>query len=118
MLCRIIYTYQEHSRRESYWSSSSFPLASSCADGVPFWASPSGGLTDSWQPRTVDIEMAAYALLSMLRRGKMLEGFPLMKWLSQQRNHLGGYGSTQVKTPGRGALGLTDRGLEMYSSLG
>ncbi|XP_062324493.1 CD109 antigen isoform X2 [Osmerus eperlanus] len=64
-------------------------------DGVPFWGSPSGGLTDSWQPRTVDIEMAAYTLLSMLRRGKMSEGFPLMKWLSQQRNHLGGYGSTQ-----------------------
>ena len=66
------------------------------ADGVPFWTSPPG-LAQSWQPRTADIEMAAYALLSLHRLGRLVEGIPIMKWLTQQRNHLGGYGSTQVR---------------------
>ncbi|CAL8312262.1 unnamed protein product [Lota lota] len=64
-------------------------------DGVPFWTASSPGLAQSWQPRTADIEMAAYALLSLHKLGRFEEGIPIMKWLSQQRNHLGGYGSTQ-----------------------
>ncbi|XP_051951277.1 CD109 antigen-like [Xyrauchen texanus] len=60
-------------------------------DGVPFWNS----LLDSWPPRSADIEMSAYVLLSMHRQAQIYDGFSLMKWLSQQRNHLGGYGSTQ-----------------------
>ncbi|XP_041951100.1 CD109 antigen isoform X1 [Alosa sapidissima] len=64
-------------------------------DGVPMWSKPDAGLAESWQPRSSDIEMAAYVLLSLRRLGLLVEGIPLMKWLSQQRNHLGGYGSTQ-----------------------
>lgn len=67
-----------------------------CADGVPMWSSPDDGLAESWQPRSSDIEMAAYVLLSLRRLAHLVQGIPLMKWLSQQRNHLGGYGSTQV----------------------
>ncbi|KAK7133996.1 hypothetical protein R3I94_015754 [Phoxinus phoxinus] len=64
-------------------------------DGVPTWRSPGDILYNSWQPRSADIEISAYVLLSMYRLKLMDEGFSLMKWLSQQRNHLGGYGSTQ-----------------------
>ncbi|XP_042565902.1 CD109 antigen [Clupea harengus] len=64
-------------------------------DGVPVWSSSDAGLSESWQPRSSDIEMAAYVLLSMRRLARLEQGIPLMKWLSQQRNHLGGYGSTQ-----------------------
>ncbi|CAL8395362.1 unnamed protein product [Arctogadus glacialis] len=64
-------------------------------DGVPFWRASEPGLTRSWQPRTADIEMAAYALMSLHLLGRLEEGIPIMKWLTQQRNHLGGYGSTQ-----------------------
>ncbi|XP_072543122.1 CD109 antigen [Salminus brasiliensis] len=64
-------------------------------DDVPMWSSPDSGLLDSWQPRSADIEMAAYTLLSFYKQGSVEQGFKLMKWLSQQRNHLGGYGSTQ-----------------------
>ncbi|XP_066478804.1 CD109 antigen [Tiliqua scincoides] len=62
---------------------------------VRFWVSPAPELSSSWQPRSVDIEAAGYALLSHARQGRLLEGIPIMKWLSQQRNHLGGYSSTQ-----------------------
>ncbi|XP_048063984.1 CD109 antigen isoform X2 [Megalobrama amblycephala] len=64
-------------------------------DGVPTWRSPGDILYNSWQPRSSEIEISAYVLLSMYRLKVMDEGFILMKWLSQQRNHLGGYGSTQ-----------------------
>ncbi|XP_046691610.1 CD109 antigen isoform X1 [Silurus meridionalis] len=63
-------------------------------DGVPTW-STGMGVSESWQPRSTDIEMASYALLSLYKLGNMEQALKLMKWLSQQRNHLGGYGSTQ-----------------------
>uniref|UniRef100_A0A8C0J7S1 CD109 molecule n=1 Tax=Chelonoidis abingdonii TaxID=106734 RepID=A0A8C0J7S1_CHEAB len=62
---------------------------------IRFWTSPASQLSDSWQPRSVDIELAAYALLSHFQQDRLSEGIPIMKWLSQQRNHLGGYSSTQ-----------------------
>ncbi|CAK6980420.1 CD109 antigen%2C partial [Scomber scombrus] len=64
-------------------------------DGVPMWSSPDGGLSESWQPRSADIEMASYVLLSQHQLGRVAEGLGLMKWLSQQRNYKGGFGSTQ-----------------------
>ncbi|XP_017157583.1 CD109 antigen [Poecilia reticulata] len=64
-------------------------------DGVPTWSSPDAGLSSSWQPRSADIEMASYVLLSLYELNRVDEGLSLMRWLSQQRNHLGGYGSTQ-----------------------
>uniref|UniRef100_A0A670YKG3 CD109 antigen n=1 Tax=Pseudonaja textilis TaxID=8673 RepID=A0A670YKG3_PSETE len=62
-----------------------------------FWTSPSSGLSSSWQPRSADIEVAGYALLSHFIQQRLLEAIPIMKWLSKQRNHLGGYSSTQVR---------------------
>ncbi|KAL0969280.1 hypothetical protein UPYG_G00224960 [Umbra pygmaea] len=64
-------------------------------DDVPTWRSSSPEVSDSWQPRTAEIEMAAYVLLALHAEARIEEGFTLMKWLSEQRNHLGGYGSTQ-----------------------
>ncbi|XP_048392312.1 CD109 antigen isoform X2 [Stegostoma tigrinum] len=66
-------------------------------DGVRFWSSPSNTAIPPWshQPLSSDIEIAAYALLSHLRQGKLLEGIPIMHWLSEHRNHLGGFSSTQ-----------------------
>ncbi|XP_068089452.1 CD109 antigen-like [Hyperolius riggenbachi] len=68
------------------------------ADGtaqVKFWSSPSKATNYYWQPRTTDIETAAYALLSYSQQNRIVDGIPVMKWLSLQRSHLGGYGSTQ-----------------------
>ncbi|XP_066569239.1 CD109 antigen [Amia ocellicauda] len=62
---------------------------------IMVWRSSTAGLSNSWQPRSTDIEMVAYVLLSYFRQNRLLEGISLMKWLSQQRNHLGGYASTQ-----------------------
>ncbi|NWW49476.1 CD109 protein, partial [Pedionomus torquatus] len=61
-----------------------------------FWVTPASEISASWQPRAIDIELAAYALLSHFHQDRLAEGIPVMKWLSQQRNHLGGFSSTQV----------------------
>ncbi|XP_048841043.1 CD109 antigen isoform X2 [Brienomyrus brachyistius] len=64
-------------------------------DGMMSWSSSKVPLPDSWQPQSVDIEIASYVLLTLFMRAKVMEGILLLKWLCQQRNHLGGYGSTQ-----------------------
>ncbi|XP_018427503.1 PREDICTED: CD109 antigen-like, partial [Nanorana parkeri] len=63
--------------------------------GKKYWSAPSTSANIYWQPRTTDIETAAYALLSFQRQNRIADGFPVMKWLSEQRNQLGGYVSTQ-----------------------
>ncbi|MEE6476482.1 hypothetical protein FKM82_011089 [Ascaphus truei] len=60
-----------------------------------FWKSNIPKVSDSWQPCSTDIETASYALLSHFSQNRAAEGIAVMKWLSQQRNHLGGYSSTQ-----------------------
>ncbi|NWU94942.1 CD109 protein, partial [Upupa epops] len=60
-----------------------------------FWVTPTSETSDSWQPWAVDIELAAYALLSHCHQDRLAEGIPIMKWLIRQRNHLGGFSSTQ-----------------------
>nr|XP_061824601.1 CD109 antigen-like isoform X2 [Nerophis lumbriciformis] len=62
---------------------------------VMMWASSAGLDPYKEQPRSSQIEMASYVMLAYIQRGSFLNGIPLMKWLSKQRNHLGGYGSTQ-----------------------
>ncbi|XP_061897874.1 CD109 antigen isoform X2 [Entelurus aequoreus] len=64
-------------------------------DDVMMWASSAGLDPYKEQPRSSQIEMASYVMLAYIQRGSFLNGIPLMKWLSKQRNHLGGYGSTQ-----------------------
>lgn len=65
-------------------------------DGVMMWSSTAGLESHDWQPHSAQIEMASYVLLAFFRRGTLVEAIVLMKWLSKQRNHLGGYGTTQV----------------------
>lgn len=71
------------------------------ADGIPTWSSQNAGVSSSWQPRSADIEMTAYVLLTQHKLGLIAEGVKLMKWLSQQRNDMGGYRGTQVRRRNR-----------------
>nr|KAF6504284.1 CD109 molecule [Rousettus aegyptiacus] len=62
---------------------------------MQFWVSSVSKLSESWQPSSLDIEVAAYALLSHFLQYKISEGIPVMRWLSRQRNSRGGFASTQ-----------------------
>lgn len=45
---------------------------------------------------SAEVEMTAYALLTYTVLGDVASALPVVKWLSQQRNALGGFSSTQV----------------------
>ncbi|XP_068137598.1 CD109 antigen isoform X2 [Hyperolius riggenbachi] len=60
-----------------------------------FWTSKIPKASGWWQPSSTDIETASYILLSHVIQNRVAEGVAVMKWLSQQRNHLGGFSSTQ-----------------------
>ncbi|KAG8013590.1 hypothetical protein GBF38_022041, partial [Nibea albiflora] len=64
-------------------------------DGVMMWSSSAGQDSHAGKPRSAQIEMASYVLLANFIRGSLLESIELMKWLSRQRTHLGGFGTTQ-----------------------
>ncbi len=75
--------------------------------GMRHWEEPTKKekKRDDWfyspyhQARSADIEMTAYGLLSMIPdqdQNKALASIDIVKWLSQQRNSLGGWSSTQV----------------------
>nr|XP_055095106.1 C3 and PZP-like alpha-2-macroglobulin domain-containing protein 8 [Symphalangus syndactylus] len=75
-------------------------------DGVTHWS-----LTNSWDVDkgtflsfsdrvsqsvvSAEVEMTAYALLTYTLLGDVAAALPVVKWLSQQRNALGGFSSTQ-----------------------
>lgn len=48
------------------------------------------------QSDPIDIEMTSYALLTYAVNNNFAEGIPIMKWVTNQRNSYGGFGSTQV----------------------
>lgn len=55
------------------------------------------GFTDGLSQSVVsaEVEMTAYALLTYTSLGDVVSALPVVKWLSQQRNALGGFSSTQ-----------------------
>ncbi|XP_040205895.1 CD109 antigen [Rana temporaria] len=60
-----------------------------------FWKSDIQTASGWWQPSSKDIEIASYILMSHVIQNRVSEGIAVMNWLSQQRNSLGGFSSTQ-----------------------
>lgn len=52
-----------------------------------------------------DVEMTAYALLTLVLRSEVETALPVLRWLISQQNSNGGYGSTQDTVIGIQALG-------------
>lgn len=73
---------------------------SSAADGTMFWERESKVMAEQpWkrrQGRAQDIELTAYALLTLANKGDIMNGPKVLKWLTEQRNPHGGFSSTQV----------------------
>ncbi|XP_036271779.1 C3 and PZP-like alpha-2-macroglobulin domain-containing protein 8 [Pipistrellus kuhlii] len=75
-------------------------------DGVTHWSLAGSqdaakdtflSFSDGVSPAVVsaEVEMTAYALLTYTLLGDVAAALPVVKWLSQQRNALGGFSSTQ-----------------------
>ncbi|RJP27109.1 MAG: alpha-2-macroglobulin [Candidatus Omnitrophota bacterium] len=46
-----------------------------------------------WSPHP--IETTGYAILALMKTGRLIEAQPALEWMAMQRNHLGGFGNTQ-----------------------
>ncbi|XP_066551233.1 C3 and PZP-like alpha-2-macroglobulin domain-containing protein 8 isoform X2 [Amia ocellicauda] len=75
-------------------------------DGFTHWSLTGSTVTDedtfmgfsdglSQSVVSAEVEMTAYALLTYTQLGDVASALPVVKWLSQQRNALGGFSSTQ-----------------------
>jgi CD109 antigen len=65
------------------------------ADGQSKQSNTDDFLYYPYHAPSADIEMTGYALLAITATGNVANGLPVAKWLSQQRNSLGGWSSTQ-----------------------
>ncbi|XP_038157657.1 C3 and PZP-like alpha-2-macroglobulin domain-containing protein 8 [Cyprinodon tularosa] len=75
-------------------------------DGLTHWSLTGSTVTDedtfmgfsdgfSHSVVSAEVEMTAYGLLTYTIMGDVASALPIVKWLSQQRNALGGFSSTQ-----------------------
>lgn len=77
-------------------------------NGLKHWEKliPKSDETSPWhhEPKSVNVEMSAYALQAFVEAGRDTEAVPIMKWLVTQRNKNGGFQSTQDTVVGLQAL--------------
>lgn len=76
---------------------------------MKYWKKPipEGDEKNPWHnaiPNGISVEMTAYALLTYLERGLIQDAIPIMKWMTSQRNEMGGFASTQDTVVGLYAL--------------
>ncbi|XP_030212977.1 CD109 antigen-like [Gadus morhua] len=94
-LCMMAYALVLEDRPAASRVLAELRLRANYLDGDRWSSSEAPRAEGAWGARSAEVEMVSYVLLALSRNGRIVEGFPLMRWLSQQRNPLGGYGSTQ-----------------------
>ncbi|KAK9872958.1 hypothetical protein WA026_020307 [Henosepilachna vigintioctopunctata] len=103
-LCSYILQISRHPSKQS-----AFNLLDNRAeykDNMKWWAKPKTNKNNPWndQPRSVDIEMTSYALLTFLENNLVEDSIPIINWLLKQQNSNGGFASTQDTVMGLQAL--------------
>ncbi|KAJ8960843.1 hypothetical protein NQ318_020139 [Aromia moschata] len=105
-LCSYALQLSKHASRQS-----AFNLldAKSKSKGTTKWWSkevPADEAKNPWHklPRSIDIETTSYALLSFVEAGLLEDAVPVLEWLINQQNNLGGFASSQDTVVGMHAL--------------
>ncbi|XP_050306884.1 CD109 antigen [Anthonomus grandis grandis] len=77
-------------------------------EGLKWWAkdTPKNEEKNPWRslPRSIDIEMTSYALLTFLEANLLDDAVPVLNWLVKQQNNLGGFTSSRDTVVGLQAL--------------
>uniref|UniRef100_A0A668A359 CD109 molecule n=1 Tax=Myripristis murdjan TaxID=586833 RepID=A0A668A359_9TELE len=94
-LCLVAYALALANSRVTETALTQLSRRADMIGNTMMWTSSHSLESGDWQPNSAQIEMAAYVLLAFYKRGTVVDGIALMKWLSRQRNHIGGYGTTQ-----------------------
>lgn len=78
------------------------------SDDMKWWEKevPSADAKNIWytKPNSINVEITSYGLLALLEAGLYSDALPIIKWLVNQRNELGGFQSTQDTFVGLKAL--------------
>ncbi|XP_014601165.1 PREDICTED: CD109 antigen-like isoform X2 [Polistes canadensis] len=105
-----ICTYVLNLAKHPYETNAFYALQSKALteNDIKWWSKPiAKDDKNPWHsllPRSVDVEMTSYALLTYLRRHLIADSISIMKWLVKQRNSEGGFASTQDTVIGIYAL--------------
>lgn len=103
-ISEIVITYLQGVSLRTNIPSLFFLLYCFAVDGLMYWREKQEShkpndnpwLRPYYRPRSADIEITAYALLAYSLERDLPVALAVSRWLSQQRNSLGGYSSTQV----------------------
>lgn len=106
-----------------------FDSKATISEGQKYWNKPIPVTksSDYWynKPNSVNTEMTAYGLLTLIETKPYTEMIPIMRWLLNQRNDQGGFQSTQDTVVGLQALAkiaakiaVTDNDLKMKVTYG
>ncbi|XP_045472124.1 CD109 antigen [Harmonia axyridis] len=103
-LCSYVLQLSEHPSKQS-----AFNLLDNRAnytDNLKWWEKPKQDKDNPWNnlPRSVDIEMTSYALLTFLEENLIEDSIPILNWLLKQQNDIAGFSSTQDTVVGLQAL--------------
>lgn len=105
-ICTYVLQLSKHPSRQN-----AFNLLDSKAktvNGSKWWGMdfPASERNNPWNflPKSMDIEATSYALLSFLEANLIEDSIPVLTWLLNQQNSLGGFASTHDTTVGLYAL--------------
>lgn len=103
-LCSYVLQLSKHPSKQS-----AFNLLDNRAnytDNLKWWEKPKQDKDNPWNnlPRSVDIEMTSYALLTFLEENLIEDSIPILNWLLKQQNDIAGFSSTQDTVVGLQAL--------------
>ena len=98
-LCTYVLNLAKHVYEDTAFYALEKKATENTQAGMKWWRKPvPKDDKNPWYsvPRSVDVEMTSYVLLTYLRRNLLQDAVPVMKWLVTQRNREGGFASTQV----------------------
>ncbi|XP_076256034.1 thioester-containing protein 3 isoform X1 [Rhynchophorus ferrugineus] len=105
-ICSYVLYLAKHTSRQSV-----FNLLDSKAkvkDDMKWWAKdvPNNERKNPWTklPRSLDIEMTSYAILTFMEANLLDDAMPALNWLVNQQNNLGGFTSSRDTVLGLQAL--------------
>ncbi|XP_066596179.1 CD109 antigen-like isoform X2 [Prorops nasuta] len=104
-LCTYVLNLARHSYEVTAFNM--LQNAAKTENDFKWWSKPTpSNNKNPWYslPRSVDVEMTSYALLTYLNKNLLTDSIDIMKWMVKQRNSEGGFASTQDTVIGIYAL--------------
>ncbi|CAH0556688.1 unnamed protein product [Brassicogethes aeneus] len=105
-LCSYALHLAKHTSKQSAFNL--LDARSKTKDNKKWWAldTPTNETRNPWTklPRSVDIETTSYALLTFLEANLLDDAIPVLTWLLDQQNSLGGFSSSRDTVVGLQAL--------------